>query len=448
MATARFAVAIDTGTLELECRIHQQGDGVRWIAVKGRVEYDAEGRAVRMAGIVTDVTERRLTEGALHQAQRMEAIGQLTGGVAHDFNNLLTVIVGGLDMVLRRPEHTDRVVRLAEAAMTAARRGEQLTQQLLAFSRRQMMRPETLDPVRLLHAFQALAARAVGEMVTLRFELDPGTQPVRVDPAQFESAVLNLIVNARDALVERAGGDPCITVRCRDVTVDAVAGAERGLPAGAYVEVAVIDNGPGFEPRTLARAFEPFFTTKEVGKGSGLGLSQVYGFTRSAGGDVRIDTAPGAGTAVRLCFPRSPDAVAAEPAQPALVAPLRESAGAETVLLVEDDEQVLGMAVESLEELRYLVVVARNAGEALEQLRGDRRIDLLFTDVVMPGGMNGAELASEAQRLRPGLKVLLTSGYVGEAGIGQEFGGALPLLTKPYRRDELAETLRESLGHR
>ncbi len=449
MVSARFDAALDTGGLELECRIRHEPDGTRWIAVRGRVEYGGDGRALRMAGVVMDITERRLTEDALHQAQKMEAIGQLTGGVAHDFNNLLTVIVGGLDMVLRRPERTDRVVRLAEAAMTAARRGEQLTQQLLAFSRRQMMRPQTLDPVRLLRGFEALAARAAGDTVTLRFELGAGVQPVRADPAQLESAVLNLIVNARDALLDRAAGtagDPRITVGCRDVVLDAAAAAERGLSSGAHVEVAVTDNGPGFDARTLARAFEPFFTTKEVGKGSGLGLSQVYGFMRSAGGDVRIESAPGSGTVVRLCLPHSPDAIAEE-AAPALVPPLREAAGEETVLLVEDDEQVLGMAVESLQELRYAVVVARNAAEALEQLRGGRRIDLLFTDVVMPGGMNGAELAGEARRLRPGLRVLLTSGYVGEAGIGQECGD-LPLLGKPYRRDELAETLRVSLGHR
>ncbi len=448
---ALFEAAVETGALDGECRIQQAGDGTRWIALKGRVEYGPDGGAIRMAGIVVDITERRLTEDALRQAQKMEAIGQLTGGVAHDFNNLLTVIVGGLDMVLRRPERTERVVRLAEAAMTAARRGEQLTQQLLAFSRRQMMRPQTLDPARLLDGFRSLATRAVGETVTLRFDLGPALHPIRIDPAQFESAVLNLIVNARDALQDRgaagaAGGrDPCIAVGCRNVVLDDDAAAERGLGPGAYVEVAVADNGPGFDDRTLTRAFEPFFTTKEVGKGSGLGLSQVYGFMRSAGGDVRIDTAPGSGTTVRLCFQRSLEPIAAE-ALPAVVAPLREAVGDETVLLVEDDEQVLGMAVESLEELRYAVVVARNAGEALEQLRSGRRIDLLFTDVVMPGGMNGAELAGEARRLRPGLRVLLTSGYVGEAGIGQEFASGLPLLSKPYRRDELAETLRESLA--
>ena len=457
-----------SGTLDIECRIKQAGDGVRWINAKGRVEYDgggsqakggAGGRPVRMAGIVMDTTGRRLTEDALHQAQKMEAIGQLTGGVAHDFNNLLTVIVGGLDMVIRKPERTERVVRLAEAAMTAARRGEQLTQQLLAFSRRQMLRPETLDPRWLLREFEALAKRAVGEAVELVFEFAPSIHPVRVDPAQLESAVLNLVVNARDAINQggNQGGNQLgqggkgrdagrITVTCRNVDLSQDTAVERNLAPGAYVEVAVADTGSGLDARTLARAFEPFFTTKEIGKGSGLGLSQVYGFMRSAGGDVMIESELDVGTTVRLLLPRSPDALAEQ--RPALLdsLPLRPAANDETVLLVEDDEQVLDMAIESLEELRYKVVVSRNAREALEHLNGADPIDVLFSDVVMPGGMNGAELAIEAQRLRPGLKVLLTSGYVGEAGAGQVVGEGLPVLTKPYRRDELAHKLRAVLG--
>ena len=460
--TAAFDEARTSGTLDIECRIKQAGDGVRWIVAKGRVDYDASGdeggvaarKPVRMAGIVMDTTGRKLTEDALHQAQKMEAIGQLTGGVAHDFNNLLTVIVGGLDMMIRKPERTDRVVRLAEAAMTAARRGEQLTQQLLAFSRRQMLRPETLDPRRLLREFEALAKRAVGEAVDLVFDLAPATHPVRVDPAQLESAVLNLVVNARDALQQakpqagqpgsRAAGR--ITVTCRNVDLTPDVAAERNLAPGAYVEVAVADTGSGLDARTLARAFEPFFTTKEIGKGSGLGLSQVYGFMRSAGGDVAIESELDVGTTVRLLLPRSPDAFAEQkPVVPDNL-PLRPAANDETVLLVEDDEQVLDMAIESLQELRYKVVVSRNAAEALQHLNGDRPIDVLFSDVVMPGGMNGAELAIEAQRLRPGLKVLLTSGYVGEAGAGQVVGEGLPVLTKPYRRDELAHKLRTVLG--
>ncbi len=439
MARAAFDDAAQSGALELECRILRGDGAVRWIVAKGRVVYDGD-RPARMAGIVMDTTERRHTEEALRQAQKMEAIGQLTGGVAHDFNNLLTVIVGGLDMMIRRPDQPDRVVRLAEAAMTAARRGEQLTQQLLAFSRRQMLRPETLNPNQLLQAFRTLADRAVGESITLVLDLDPGVHPIRIDPAQFEAAVLNLVVNARDAMP--SGGT--ITIRSRNLHRRTQSVGEGQAP-GVYVQISVIDTGAGIDAETLERVFEPFFTTKEVGKGSGLGLAQVYGFARSAGGDVTIDTEWGTGTAVNLHFPRSADAVTQE-RTPSSAMPLRRAANGETVLLVEDDEQVLAMAVESLEELQYKVMVAHNAREALKYLAGESRIDILFSDVVMPGGMNGAQLAVEAKRLRPQLKILLTSGYVGEFGADQVVGQDLPLLTKPYRRDELAQKLRVVLG--
>ncbi len=441
-AAAAFEQAAQDGRLDLECRIARRDGAVRWIVARGRVEYATDGRPVRMAGIVMDATEQRQTEEQLRQAQKMEAIGQLTGGVAHDFNNLLTVIVGGLDMVIRRPEQTERVVRLAQNAMAAARRGEQLTQQLLAFSRRQMLRPQTLNPNRLLLDFAGLAQRAAGEAIRLDLDLDPAVDPIRIDPAQFEAAVLNLVVNARDAMP--SGGS--IRIASRNVHRGTEEVAEHGLPPGPYVRVSVEDTGSGIDEGTLARVFEPFFTTKEVGKGSGLGLAQVYGFARSAGGDVAIASTPGLGTTVNLDIPRSSDVVTEESAGDAGKGPLRRASHGETVLLVEDDEQVLGMAVESLEELRYRVKVARNAAEALAYLNGPERIDILFSDVVMPGGMNGAQLAVEARRLRPELKVLLTSGYVGELDAARVVDENLPLLTKPYRRDELARTLRLVLG--
>ena len=441
-AVEAFDRASATGVLDLECRIRRPDGAIRWILARGRVRYDWEGRPVRMAGVVSDTTSQRQTEDALRQAQKMEAIGQLTGGVAHDFNNLLTVIVGGLDMVIRRPTETERVVRLAEAALEAARRGEQLTQQLLAFSRRQILRPETLNPNRVLMNFEPLARRAVGDSVALVFDLDPAVDPTRIDPAQFEAAVLNLVVNARDAMP--GGGE--IRVATRNVHRESEAVGEGSLPPGAYVRVSVSDNGTGIAPETLAHAFEPFFTTKEVGKGSGLGLSQVYGFARSAGGTVEIASELNVGTTVSLFFPRSSDSVSEERRTATGKVPLRPAADGETVLLVEDDEQVLAMAVESLEELRYRVIVARQAREALEHLSGPERIDILFSDVMMPGGMNGAQLAVEARRLRPELKVLLTSGYVGEFDADQVVGEGLPVLTKPYRRDELARTLRVVLG--
>ncbi|MCJ2008486.1 ATP-binding protein [Methylobacterium sp. J-092] len=445
--TAAFAQAARAGTLDIEYRIVRPDGAVRWIAAKGRAEYRADGTPVRMAGIVLDRSDQRNTEEALRQAQKMEAIGQLTGGVAHDFNNLLTVIVGGLDMVLRKPDNVDRVKRLADAAMTAARRGEQLTQQLLAFSRRQMLRPQTLNPNRLLIDFRPLAERAAGAAIELAFDLDPALDPIRVDPAQFEAAILNLVVNARDAM-EAGTGSARIEVRSRNVRLDTAAVADKGVPPGAYVEIAVSDTGSGIAPDLMARVFEPFFTTKEVGKGTGLGLSQVYGFTRSAKGFVAIESEVGRGTTFRLRFPRSADPAGEETGMGERgVLPLRRAGEGETVLLVEDDEQVLTMAVESLEELRYKVVVARNAAEALAHLKDVQRIDILFSDVMMPGGMNGSQLAAEAQRLRPGLKVLLTSGYVADLDEGQVIGrGELPVLNKPYRRDELARSLRLVLG--
>ena len=441
--------ALRTGSLDLECRIRRHDGVVRWIDVKGRLKYDAAGRPCRMAGILMDRSDHRLTEEALRQAQKMEAIGQLTGGVAHDFNNLLTVIVGGLDMILRRPEQGDRVKRLAEAAMGAARRGEQLTQQLLAFSRRQMLRPQTLDPNRLLLDFRSLAERAAAGTAELVFDLDPAVDPVRIDPAQFEAAVLNLIVNARDA-TEAATAPARIAVRSRNVALDAAAVGDKGVAPGSYVVVSVSDTGTGIAPETLRRVFEPFFTTKDVGKGTGLGLSQVYGFTRSAKGFVEIDSEVGVGTTISLCLPRSTDPAAAEVgAGTDGATPLGRAVAGETVLLVEDDEQVLGMAVESLEELHYRVIVARNAAEALAHLADRQRVDILFSDVVMPGGMNGSQLAVEAQRIRPGIKVLLTSGYVADLDEGQIIGhGDLPVLNKPYRRDELARSLRLVLGGR
>jgi signal transduction histidine kinase len=441
MARAALEGVDGTGRLDLNCRIRRAGDNAtRRITARGKVYRDEAGQPRTVAGIVMDTT-RQHEEERLNQAQKMEAIGQLTGGVAHDFNNLLTIIVGNLDMIVRRPGETQRVERLANSAMTAAKRGAEVTEKLLSFSRRQVLRPETVNPNRLLKDFRALLQRAVGETVEVRFGLDASLDPVRLDPGQFESAVLNLAVNARDAMP----GGGTLTVKTCNAHLDADEIADRpDLRPGAYVLVSVSDTGHGMDDATRARAFEPFFTTKDVGKGTGLGLSQVYGFVRQAGGHAQIKSEAGRGTSIELYLPRSAEK-AVEPRFDGPL-PLRRAASGEVVLVVEDEPAVLEMAVESLGELGYRTLTATRASEALERLSGPERVDILFSDVVMPGGMNGVQLSVEARRLRPGLRVLLASGYTGTALDEHGVPADLPLLNKPYQRDELANKLRVILG--
>ncbi|KQP89601.1 MASE4 domain-containing protein [Methylobacterium sp. Leaf113] len=445
LVEAALARAEDESTLCFQCRITRAGDGAeRWIDVRGRLYRGADGRPATLAGVVIDTTDRREAEQRLNQSQKMEAIGQLTGGVAHDFNNLLTVIVGNLDMIVRRPDNAQRVERLATSAMTAARRGAEVTEKLLSFSRRQVLRPETVNPNHLLKDFQGLLQRAVGETVALILDLDAALDPVRLDPGQFESAILNLAVNARDAMP----GGGTLTIRTQNLAVTPERrGALSDLTPGNYVRVCVIDTGLGMDAATAARVFEPFFTTKDVGKGTGLGLSQVYGFARQGGGQVRVTSAPGQGTTITIDLPRSAEPAIASLRTDALL-PLRRAVEGEVVLVVEDEAAVLEMAVESLSELGYRTLTATHAAEALERLKGPERIDILFSDVVMPGGMNGVELATHARTLRSGLRVLLASGYTGSALGEQGVPVDLPLLNKPYRREDLADKLRLVMGGR
>ncbi len=383
--------------------------------------------------------QRELAEASLRHVQKMDVVGQLTGGVAHDFNNLLTVIIGNIDLILRKPEDSGRVKRLANSAFEAAHRGERLIEQLLMFSRRQVMRPATLNVNRVLLEFEALMRHAAGTPTEFQLKLDPALDPSRIDRAQFEAAVLNLVVNARDALSN--GGR--ITVETRNVVVDeAYAEQHPDVIPGDYAVVSVSDNGVGIDASVLSHVFEPFFTTKEVGKGSGLGLSQVYGFAKESGGHVNIYSEIGRGTMVRLYLPKSIDSDLKLDMQ--ALAPLGIASDGETVLVVEDDESVLTMATETLMDLGYHVLLAHDGREALQIVNGSQKVDVLFSDIVMPGGMNGVQLAIEARRLQPSIKVLLTSGYTAAAladkpGLPKEF----PVLGKPYRRDQLASQLRE-----
>ena len=407
--------------------------------------------AARLYGRLDDaraIAEERNAELArsreeLAQAQRLEAIGQLTGGVAHDFNNLLTVVIGNLDLISGARDDPEKIERLAQSAMKAAQRGEHLVRQLLTYARRQINHPQTVDLNQLITNIENLMRRVIGEQIEVVSMLSPVLAPVQIDPAQFETAILNLAINSRDAM--SAGGR--ITIETQNVTVDQQRAAnDPEVTPGPYVMIAVSDSGAGMTPAVLARAFDPFFTTKEVGKGSGLGLSQVYGFAKTAGGHVKIYSELGIGTAVKLYLPQSSD-------PPILLkssvetASLQSADGRGTILVVEDDEDVLAVTAESLRELGYQVVTAAHAARALEILRGVQPIDLLFSDVIIPGGTNGAQLAVTARRVRPELKVLLTSGYTA-AALSLEHGlpDNLNVVGKPYQRDELAKKLRLAIG--
>jgi signal transduction histidine kinase len=378
-------------------------------------------------------------ERELAQSQKMEAVGQLTGGVAHDFNNLLTVVLGNVELMQRRLGGDPKTDRQLGAIKHAAERGRSLTRQLLAFSRRQHLTPVTLKVNTLIEEFAPLMRQAVGEAVTLRTELPETSVCVHVDPAQLESALLNLAVNARDAMPD--GGELIIGMRLCD-SAEALARRHPEAPAGPWVLIEVRDTGMGMTPDVAERIFEPFFTTKDVGKGTGLGLSQVYGFVRQSGGFVTLDSAPGEGAVFQLYLQAvEGDGDERPAAELAGEAPRGEG---QRILLVEDDEAVLQMGVEMLSELGYQVSTAASGQAALERLASGEAADLVFSDIVMPGGVSGLQLAQALREARPDAKVLLTSGYVGELAAVGDTG--FPLIDKPYERATLAAKLHELLS--
>ena len=376
----------------------------------------------------------------LSQSQKMEAIGQLTGGVAHDFNNLLTVILGNAEHLAEKLASHRELRGFAEDIATSAERGADLTRSLLAFSRKQPLMPKDIDIGQKVLGMEQLLRRTLGEHIECEFLLDRDLWLASIDPGQLAAALLNLVLNARDAMPE--GGR--LTVEVRNASLDQDDAALNGdAPPGDYVTVAVTDTGSGMTPEVAARAFEPFFTTKEVGKGTGLGLSMVYGFAQQSGGSMQITSELGHGTVVRLCFPRvgAPQANTPPPVDQTV-----SPAGNETILVVEDDDMVRSYVEGELKQLGYRVIVTPNGPAALEMLRQKADIDLLFSDIVMPGGMFGPELAHEAQRLRPGLKVLLTSGYSEHPVDPRDRSDqGFEILNKPYRRHELASRLQSVL---
>jgi signal transduction histidine kinase len=418
---------------DVEYRLLMADGEIRHVRKLGQPVFDDNNTLVEMYGTVQDITGVKQAEERLRQAQKMEAVGQLTGGVAHDFNNLLAVILGQAELLADRLGDDDPSLR---GVVRAATRGAQLTQRLLAFSRRQSLVPEAIDLNALVAGMMELLRRTLGE--TIEIELLPGAElwNTLADPGQVENALLNLAINARDAMPE--GGKLIVIID--NVTLgDADANAYAEAGAGDYVRLSVADTGIGMSAEVRERALEPFFTTKDVGQGSGLGLPMVYGFVRQSGGFVSIDSEQGRGTTVAIYLPRAriPER------QPEKPAPAEEQVGrGETILVVEDDPDVRQLTVTMLASLGYQVFEAADGNAALEMLNGTPAVELMLSDVVLSGGMSGPHLADEAKRRHTDIKVLFMSGYVARTIEQQPPEVGAGLLKKPFRRRELAAKVR------
>jgi PAS domain S-box-containing protein len=419
--------------------VGQRKDGSTFPMLLSVGEAKQDGEAI-FVGIIHDLTERKRTEELLVQAQKMETVGQLSGGIAHDFNNLLTVIVGNAEFLGEKLKSRQDLKQLADDIGRAGDRGAELTQRLLAFGRRQILLPVEIECNDLLDSMHKLLRRTMREDIEIKTDLDPDLSVAFADPAQLESAVLNIALNARDAMP--SGG--LLTISTANALLDDHhKSLHPEVQPGDYVLVSITDDGEGMPKEVIDRVFEPFFTTKEVGKGSGLGLSMVYGFVKQSNGYVTIYSEPGLGTTVRIYLPRVVAGLPRSRKQTRVEGvPPPEANG--TVLVVEDDPFVRSYVITRVQSLGYSVISAVDGNDALQKLRADIPIDILFTDIVMPGGINGWELADLARQLRPGLPVLLTSGYALETLVkhSQLRAGAV-VLTKPYRTADLALRLRE-----
>ena len=431
-------------TYDMTYRLVRADGETRRVHSIGEAEYDAHGAPIRMRGTMQDITEYAQVEEQLRQAQKMEAIGQLTGGIAHDFNNLLAVIAGNLELIRNRVNGDDVLRDMAERSLSATERGASLTHRLLAFSRKQALMPATIDLNMRVSGMTDLLSRSLGETIDIRTEGARRLWPCYADPAQFENALLNLSINARDAMPE--GG--VLTISTANQSLDeGFAARETELETGDYVVLGVSDSGTGIAPDALEHVFEPFFTTKDVGKGSGLGLSMVYGFAKQSGGTATISSVPGQGTEVKLYLPRSAEALQAPRAAPA--SEQVPTARGEKILVVEDDTEMRSLAADLLSGLGYEVAVAGTAEAALEKMHQTASIDLLLTDVVLPGGMNGPDLAAKVHRQRPAVKRLFMTGHADDAFENRpEPREPLQILHKPFKMTELANTVRNVLDGR
>ncbi|MFH6785301.1 MULTISPECIES: hybrid sensor histidine kinase/response regulator [Methylobacterium] len=470
------AVVIRGGAYAHQYRTRRADGNYYWLEANGRVDHAPDGTPLSFPGVLIDVEERRAVEAerdrattmlraltetleqrvaerttelmraeeALRQSQKMEAVGQLTGGLAHDFNNLLAGISGSLELMQTRigQGRLKDIDRYMAAAQGAAKRAAALTHRLLAFSRRQTLDPRPTDVNHLVAGMEELIRRSVGPAIEIAVDGPPDLWTVLVDPPQLENALLNLCLNARDAMPD--GGR--IAIATGNLVLDAAAARDHEVPPGEYLSLGVTDTGSGMPPEVIARAFDPFFTTKPLGQGTGLGLSMIYGFTQQSGGQVRIASAVGRGTTVRLLLPRHHGTSETEAEQPGLADAHRAEQG-ETVLIVDDEPTVRMLVTEVLEDLGYTAIEAADGAAGLKVLQSDVRIDLVVTDVGLPGGMNGRQMADAARVRRPGLKVLFITGYAETAALGTgQLEPGTAILTKPFVVEVLAARIREMLA--
>ncbi|WP_043229289.1 PAS domain-containing sensor histidine kinase [Pseudomonas sp. CF161] len=451
------------GPYNAEYRVRCADGSYRWLLACGRCEFDSAGEALRFPGVLIDIHERKIAEEALRQlsrnleqrvadevqarlaaeeqlrqAQKLEAIGGLTGGVAHDFNNLLQVISGNLHLLARHEPDNANVQRRVRTAIAAVERGAKLSTQLLAFARRQPLSPAVYSLDSLYEGMEELLQRALGETIRIQVQLPEAPWCIRVDRNQLENAVLNLAINARDAM----RGEGTILIRGENISLDREFCVGRGIAAGDYVRLSVADTGGGMAPEVLKQAFEPFFTTKTEGQGTGLGLSMVFGFVKQSGGHIDMLSVPGEGTQVQLYFARS---LEPEAGDPVLAAP-RSGGGQERILVVEDNEDVRTAAVELLESAGYQVLTAINGDAAMQCLMDGLQVDLIFTDVVMPGLIKSSDLALWAKSRTPPIAVLFTSGHTRDIiSRNHQLSPDTHLLSKPYGPQALTSMVRSVL---
>jgi signal transduction histidine kinase/response regulator RpfG family c-di-GMP phosphodiesterase len=435
MLETAFSKALDTGKFHLECRVVGPDHETRWVVAEGRLYRDEHDRPLRLAGTVRDVTERRQVEESLRQTQKLEVIGQLTGGVAHDFNNLLTAVVGNIELAALRTRDQN-VLGILKSAGTAAERGAKLTGQLLAFARKQHLAPRVVSLNELVSSMGDLLLQTIGVTIRIETVLEKDLWAAMIDPTQLELVILNLAINSRDAMPH--GGR--VTIATKNISASN-RHRPAGLPARDYVAISLSDTGSGMTPEVAAKAFEPFFTTKPVGQGTGLGLSQVLGFAQQSGGEVRIDSRVGQGTTITIFLPRSRESLprAVDNANPA-----PHDGESATILVVDDDADVRDLTVNALEAMNYRVLAAENGRIALQILRETDAVDLVLIDLVMPL-MNGRQLATRIRAADPGQAILFTTGYDDLSGTDDSFAQEL-VIKKPFKLVELAAAVERALA--